>query len=132
MNSTENIQNLKENQSRKMKKENSIETKQILKVTRKKEGTKRQISAKKENKRPKKQKIEDSSDEDSEHEIITLRDSPEITEWDDNECAGCGENYEATLSQDEWLQCIICERWSHEGCTNYPDMCDRCGNTMAN
>lgn len=124
------------------KKETVPETVQNLKAcrtgkndTQKEMGTKRNVSVKKENKdkkRVKKQNINDNSDENSEQEIITLRDSPEITEWDDNECAGCGENYVDTPSKDEWLQCTICERWSHEGCTKYPNMCDRCGDTMTN
>lgn len=103
--------------------------------TQKERGSKRKVSVKKENKdkkRVKKQNINDNSDEDSKQEIITQRDSPEITEWDDNESAGCGENYVDTLSKDEWLQCTICERWSHEGCTEYPNMGDRCGDTMTN
>lgn len=74
----------------------------------------------------KKMNNEDSSDTCDEAPV--LNDSDEsIEQWDENECAGCGENYLQTTSKDSWMQCIKCRRWLHDGCSKYDNYCDMCG-----
>lgn len=48
-------------------------------------------------------------------------------DWDENECVGCGESYNETKKKEDWLQCITCSRWLHEGCTRFEEKCDYCG-----
>lgn len=69
---------------------------------------------------------DDKTDTLSESEMV-LQDDSTDEEWDENNCAGCGENYSETQKSDDWWKCIRCDRWSHEGCMKYAGMCDRCG-----
>lgn len=52
--------------------------------------------------------------------------SDEISDIEDTDCVECGEHYYSTKSKDDWIQCIVCNRWLHESCTMYPNMCNRC------
>lgn len=72
-----------------------------------------------------------SDDSNSESEIILQDSESGDEEWDENDCAGCGENYSVTRKKDDWFQCTRCDRWSHEGCMKYSQMCDRCGKTAS-
>lgn len=45
----------------------------------------------------------------------------------ENECIGCMEDYRQTKKKDDWIKCILCLRWLHEGCTSYIDVCQKCG-----
>lgn len=72
--------------------------------------------------------ISDTSDSDS----PVLDDRSSDGEAEDNaECVGCGEEYYKTKRRDEWLCCIICKRWMHEGCTGYANICNDCGKIAA-
>lgn len=51
----------------------------------------------------------------------------EIEDFGENECVGCGEDYENTTKKDDWIRCVRCELWLHEFCTKYVDLCHRCG-----
>ncbi|CAG4974913.1 unnamed protein product [Colias eurytheme] len=42
-------------------------------------------------------------------------------------CRGCGENYYETLLVEDWLQCVVCQFWVHEHCTEFETMCSGCG-----
>ncbi|XP_046739568.1 uncharacterized protein LOC124407470 [Diprion similis] len=42
-------------------------------------------------------------------------------------CVGCGENYFETHLIEDWLQCIICQLRLHENCTEFDNMCSKCG-----
>lgn len=45
-------------------------------------------------------------------------------------CVGCGEEYRNTKKGEDWIKCINCGRWMHEGCTKYVSFCDSCGKTL--
>lgn len=80
------------------------------------------------NNKLKNRKKKNVSSSESETEIV-LESDHECIEEDDyqNECVGCGENYQTTSSREDWINCVVCHRWLHEGCTSYPNMCLRCG-----
>nr|CAI5838031.1 unnamed protein product [Callosobruchus analis] len=63
---------------------------------------------------------------DSDISVILENDSSSGTECE-NECVGCGEDYKKTVSREDWLQCVGCHRWLHEGCTSFTNHCLRCG-----
>lgn len=65
-----------------------------------------------------------SSEEDS---SVVYASSDEASDIDDDDCFECGEHYYSTQSRDDWIQCIVCEKWLHESCTMYLNMCNRCG-----
>lgn len=82
----------------------------------------------KKSKRQVKQRPTTPSDStDLEEEEMLLDDSDSLDFWDENDCAGCGENYNSTLKRDEWVKCVICGRWLHESCMKYDNMCEGCG-----
>ena len=66
----------------------------------------------------------DSSDSDAENMVL---DSDTASENLECECVGCGEIYEQTKSNEDWIECVVCRRWLHEGCTSFTNMCLRCG-----
>ncbi|KAK9693555.1 hypothetical protein QE152_g34119 [Popillia japonica] len=45
----------------------------------------------------------------------------------ENQCVGCLEDYRLTKKKEDWLRCIMCSRWLHEGCTSYINTCQLCG-----
>ena len=51
----------------------------------------------------------------------------DFDEWNENVCTGCGEDYNATKSTEDWILCPMCSCWLHENCTKYGTMCDLCG-----
>lgn len=73
----------------------------------------------------KKRQISESSEEDDDDEP-ELDDDEDLTE-DEDCCAGCGEQYNSTKKTVDWIRCILCNRWLHEDCTKYVNMCDLCG-----
>ena len=71
--------------------------------------------------------IRSSSSSSDDDQSIKYDDSDYVEEYDENECVGCGENYNETQREDDWIQCIMCERWLHEGCSKYENVCDLSG-----
>ncbi|CAH1111262.1 unnamed protein product [Psylliodes chrysocephalus] len=73
----------------------------------------------------KKNKLEEiilvsSFDTESEEEEEVVLNDEEETENDldyENKCAGCKEDYRITKEKEDWIRCLICSRWLHEGCT---------------
>lgn len=49
----------------------------------------------------------------------------------ENECIGCKEDYRVTKRKDKWFKCILCNRWLHDGCTSFVNMCEGCGRSLA-
>ncbi|KAF9411049.1 hypothetical protein HW555_010051 [Spodoptera exigua] len=70
--------------------------------------------------------ISESSSDLSEPVLCDTSDEEDKENEADN-CAGCGENYYKTRLVEDWLQCLICDRWVHENCTEFDDMCSKCG-----
>ncbi|KAK9738147.1 hypothetical protein QE152_g10108 [Popillia japonica] len=68
----------------------------------------------------------ESSDSDNESLVLQESDTS-AEEWDENECLGCGENYFETTKNDEWIKCVNCSRWFHNGCSKFEIFCDLCG-----
>lgn len=71
------------------------------------------------------QKSVSSSDE--EQPILCDTSPDEDKENEADNCAECGENYYSTRLIEDWLQCLICHLWVHENCTEFEDMCSKCG-----
>lgn len=71
-------------------------------------------------------KISDSSGDEEEPILCNSSDS-ENDEREEDNCVGCGENYYKTQLVEDWLQCTICELWAHENCTEFDNMCSKCG-----
>ncbi|XP_071651807.1 uncharacterized protein [Temnothorax longispinosus] len=44
----------------------------------------------------------------------------------ENECVECYESYDNTLPKVNWIQCIKCNKWLHETCTLYYNICNLC------
>lgn len=99
-------------------------------VTKSKKITKDQMTLKQkniDNKRSKKVREPLTSTSESEGYISLNDESDSLEEWNENICASCGENYNKTTKNDDWIQCITCSRWLHESCLKYQNMCDSCG-----
>lgn len=77
-------------------------------------------------KRARKMKME-SSDSSEDEDAAVYQESDDSTTWNDDECVGCGEDYNDTTSKADWLRCISCSRWFHEDCSSYPNKCQQCG-----
>lgn len=111
------VENLEEKRIKKQKKETS---------------TKKETSMKKvKSKRPKekvKTKIVLSSE--SENGDFSL-DDEESGDSLSSECAGCGEKYSQTKKKEDWVQCLHCSAWFHEGCSKYTNLCDLCGKILS-
>lgn len=78
----------------------------------------------KQKKKINKKKIEDSSEEDEDFHLSV---SDEGCSDNENECAECFEDYDNTKSTSDWIRCMKCNRWLHESCTIFPNMCRVCG-----
>lgn len=75
-------------------------------------------------------KKDESTDDDMSDELVTQSDdSPE--EEDETECLGCGEKYNVTTKNDDWIKCLHCQRWFHESCSKYVNLCDMCGKILS-
>ncbi|KAG5871854.1 hypothetical protein JTB14_019370 [Gonioctena quinquepunctata] len=72
----------------------------------------------------KRRKIDSSSESD---QSLELDDSEDSDGNDEKTCVGCGEIYELTTGTEDWMDCVVCQRWIHEGCTMFSDRCRRCG-----
>ena len=97
-----------------------------------KETTKKaKMTKKNTQKKLSKKKVVLSSSSESEGELSLKDDSDTPEEWEESDCAGCGENYNVTKKTDDWVRCIICTRWLHESCLRFKNMCDRCGKKSA-
>nr|CAH7740251.1 unnamed protein product [Callosobruchus chinensis] len=46
-----------------------------------------------------------------------LQDSDEESVEDDSFCLVCCESFEQSRAGEEWVQCVICKKWSHVRCT---------------
>lgn len=79
----------------------------------------------------KKKKIIDSSSESEEDCPIDDSEEGEDLEDFENECVGCNEDYRKTKKKEDWIQCIICKRWLHEGCTSFESICQVCGTNVS-
>ncbi|KAB0802552.1 hypothetical protein PPYR_04738 [Photinus pyralis] len=66
-----------------------------------------------------------SSSSETEEEIIY--EDPSDYEEDDAQCVSCAEAYSVTSESEDWIQCLQCNMWLHEGCTKYENVCDICG-----
>ena len=76
----------------------------------------------------KNRKRKDSSTSESELEDLTMLDDGDSDNSSENdECAGCGEKYSETTRKDDWVKCIHCEQWFHDGCSKFVNFCDPCG-----
>lgn len=68
--------------------------------------------------------VDESSDEDL---SLSLHDSSsDLENHDDATCSGCGDEYTKTTKDEDWIQCIHCQQWVHEGCTKYQNTCEIC------
>lgn len=74
-------------------------------------------------------RIKSSSEEDT-SDFVPQESEDSISDEDDTECRGCGENYNQTQKKDDWIQCVHCERWFHESCSKYLNLCDLCGKAL--
>ncbi|KAI4468358.1 zinc finger fyve/phd-type [Holotrichia oblita] len=88
---------------------------------------KHKTNAKKKKNVVKQKKPLTSSDSDSESPVLQESDTSVAEEWDENECAGCGENYFETSKNEDWIKCVNCSRWLHSGCSKFENFCDLCG-----
>ncbi|KAF5276210.1 hypothetical protein FQR65_LT04015 [Abscondita terminalis] len=90
--------------------ENINKQKEKEKATEKKKS---KTKSQNETKRKQKQTTpaDDESDTLSESEMILQDEDSTEENWDENNCAGCGENYSATQKTDDWWQCIRCDKW---------------------
>lgn len=64
----------------------------------------------------------------SKRKQVTSKRRWDTDDWNENECTGCGKNYNDTKKQEDWLKCVACSRWFHEGCSQFADKCDYYGN----
>lgn len=76
-------------------------------------------------KKRKRMRDSSSSNDDAEAVFAESSDSPE--EFNENECVGCGEDYNSTTKAADWIKCIRCNFWLHETCTTFDDHCQNCG-----
>lgn len=77
----------------------------------------------------KRRNVESSSEEDG----FSIHDSSsdiDMENVDENVCKGCGEDYNFTKKGEDWIQCIHCHAWLHEGCTKYLNIGQPCGKML--
>lgn len=72
-----------------------------------------------------------SSSDDSSIDIQNADSSDDLEDEDNTECSGCGENYQETKKDEDWIHCVHCSAWFHEHCSKYLNLCDRCGKVLA-
>ncbi|KAK4873794.1 hypothetical protein RN001_013154 [Aquatica leii] len=108
LNSAENIHSIKKKQTNK-----NIKNKTTAKLQQKKQNKKQH-------------KGHEDADSSMDYDSPVLDDSKDTIE-EDNECTGCRKDYYKTTKTDDWIKCRVCERWIHEGCSKYTDLCDLCG-----
>ncbi|XP_063221784.1 uncharacterized protein LOC134530668 [Bacillus rossius redtenbacheri] len=71
-----------------------------------------------------------SSSSSSESEVTLQDESSDDLDQEDEECIGCGEDYNLTVLTCDWIKCVRCRRWLHENCTNFTDVCNNCGKAI--
>lgn len=62
----------------------------------------------------------------SEAGSISLDDSSDGNQSEEEYCRGCNEAYSTTKKKDDWLKCIRCLSWYHETCSDYTELCVPC------
>ncbi|KAI4471504.1 hypothetical protein MML48_1g11818 [Holotrichia oblita] len=62
----------------------------------------------------------------SEAGSISLHDSSDGNQSEEEYCRGCNEAYSTTKKKDDWLKCIRCLSWYHETCSDYTELCVPC------
>lgn len=79
--------------------------------------------------RKRKNKSPSSSDSEKDEPTFPSSESEneEKEDFGEDECVGCGEDYQSTTKKDDWIRCVRCQFWLHESCTKYVDLCHRCG-----
>ncbi|XP_035431937.2 uncharacterized protein C01G6.5-like [Spodoptera frugiperda] len=121
--SEEHIALRKDKENEKTLKEQRRKVKQEKKMIKPKD---KKTDTNKNRKRKAVRRMSESSSDLSEPVLCDTSDEEDKENEADN-CAGCGENYYKTRLVEEWLQCLICDRWVHENCTEFDDMCSKCG-----
>jgi len=123
LNSAEGIEKRKKNNERK----EEIELKKLKRAKTRIVSKKRKFAIKTVPKGKQKKnelELEESTDEDLD---ISIHDSSSDMETNnDATCTGCGEEYTKTTKTDDWIQCIHCQQWLHDGCTKYQNTCELC------
>lgn len=92
---------------------------------------KKQIKVKSQKNLPKRKNEKMESDTDTDESVPYEEEDNEVSDEDDTECTGCGEKYRNTTRPDDWIQCLHCKKWTHEGCSKYQNLCDLCGKVFA-
>ncbi|XP_044761182.1 tigger transposable element-derived protein 6-like [Coccinella septempunctata] len=89
----------------------------------------RQKKFRKKNILQKRQRALSTSSDEENIEVPYEEESDALSEVDETECVGCGESYNKTRKQEDWLKCIICQKWFHENCSSFLNTCQNCGKT---
>ena len=53
------------------------------------------------------------------------------TDFEKNMCTGFIENFNETTKKYDWLQGVICQKWSYYPCSVYKKLCNQCGINIA-
>ncbi|KAK4883369.1 hypothetical protein RN001_006688 [Aquatica leii] len=80
--------------------------------------------------------VEDSSSSDELDDVQMHLDDSDSSNLDTfsknlDECRGCGEEYQHTTKKEDWIQCMHCKGWFHEGCSGYENICEKCGRFLS-
>nr|CAI5824539.1 unnamed protein product [Callosobruchus analis] len=76
---------------------------------------------------PKKRKASITDTESDSSLEIHLQDDDDDVDDVECCCVGCGELYNCTKKDVDWIKCISCQLWLHEDYSKYESMCDVCG-----
>ncbi len=63
--------------------------------------------------------------------LLTIENTaPTASQNKDEECLVCGETFNSSLPGEVWVQCLFCQLWSHEACTEGAEhyICHNCDN----
>ncbi|CAB3223714.1 unnamed protein product [Arctia plantaginis] len=115
--------------SRKIKeKEKTIkETKRLIKVEKNNINHTKDQKVTNKPKARKRKAIRRISETSCDEEDVVLCSDTENMDDEVNNCKRCGENHYKTKLVEDWIQCLICELWVHENCTEFEDVCSECG-----
>lgn len=75
----------------------------------------------------KKKNRKESDSSETSDDFSTHDSNSSFGQEEDEACVGCGEQWGLTNKKQDWIQCIHCSRWLHEGCTGYRNICQPCG-----
>lgn len=83
--------------------------------------------------KPKKTKkvYDESSSDENDADFVSQESDDSLEDDDSAECVGCGEQYLLTSKKDDWVQCVNCEKWFHDGCSKFVNLCHTCGRVLA-